>query len=184
MTHVEVLAVEEKQFQRENGKGQKALVPRLVNPPKPTVSPTVRDVGYRTLDEFLNETMPEARESFHRLFDLAKEHGYHVHLGNKTRISIRADFPTVGLDGFAYCYPQGDFQFYFHPEWRVLLSEAELLTLRKELLAFGMFRESGKWTLTAILNRENLARMNEVYDFILDKMDEIVKAAGETSEDA
>ena len=184
MTNVEVLAVEEKQFQREDGKGQKALVPRLVNPPKPTTSPTAREIGYRTLDEFLDESTPEMRDSFRRLFDLAKEHGYYVHLGNKTRISIRANFPTVGLHGFAYCYPLGDFQFYFHPQWRILLSEAELLTLRKELLAFGMFSESGDWTLTADVTKENLARMNKVYDFILDKMDEIVeKVAGETSED-
>ena len=49
----------------------------------------------------------------------------------------------------------------------------------------GVVSESGDWTLTTNITKNNLERMNKVYDFILDKMDEIVnKAAGETSKDA
>jgi hypothetical protein len=174
MTNVEVLAVEEKQFQREDGKGQKALVPRLINPPKPPPpSPSKR--GYESLDEFLKMCHPETHEFLRRVSDLANKQGYEVYLGNKSALSLRADFPEKGLLGFAYFWPPNIFQFYFHPQWRLFLSEEQVLALRKELLAFGIFKEAGQWTLAATVVQDNLTRMNEVYDFILDKMDEILK---------
>jgi hypothetical protein len=174
MTNVEVLAVEEKQFQRENGKGQKALVPRLINPPKPPPPPPpIRRP--KSLKEFLEMCRPETHEFLRRVSDLAKERGYEVYLGNKSALSLRADFPGKGFLGFAYFWPSNMFQFYFHPQWRPFLSEEQIQTLRKELLAFGIFKESGQWTLAATVVQDNLARMNEVYDFILDKMDEILK---------
>jgi hypothetical protein len=72
------------------------------------------------------------------------------------------------------------FQFYFGGNLRSWLPEEVVASLRKELMAQGVFQESGNWTLAADVTEENLARMNEVYDFILDRMDEIVKrAAGE-----
>ena len=47
--------------------------------------------------------------------------------------------------------------------------------LRRELLAFGVFRESGQWTLVATVTQENQKRMHEAYDFILDRVDKIIK---------
>jgi hypothetical protein len=47
-------------------------------------------------------------------------------------------------------------------------------TLRRELLSYGIFRESGKKTLISTLNNETLDKANEV-KFILDKVDEIAK---------
>jgi hypothetical protein len=47
--------------------------------------------------------------------------------------------------------------------------------LRRELMEFGVFREAGQKTLRVNLTREILPKMLEVYNFILDKMDDIVK---------
>ena len=47
--------------------------------------------------------------------------------------------------------------------------------LRKELLDFGVFREAGEQTLKAYVDETNIPKMQEVYDFILDRIDEIVK---------
>jgi hypothetical protein len=42
-------------------------------------------------------------------------------------------------------------------------------------LAFGVFQESGDWTLRAELTPANLARVDEAFDFILDEMDKLTK---------
>jgi hypothetical protein len=40
----------------------------------------------------------------------------------------------------------------------------------------GLFRESGKWTLKANLESETLEQISKVYDLLLKKVDNIVKA--------
>ena len=77
------------------------------------------------------------------------------------------------LATFAYGYPR-DFLFYF---WDYFRKNSE--ALRKSLLALGVFRESGDWTLTAELTPETLARMDDVFDFILDQMDKLLEAQGD-----
>lgn len=184
MAHVEVLAVEERQFQRDDRKEQKILVPRLVTGIKSSSTPTPSRRGYKSRTEFLDKCAPETREFFRSVCDRADKHGYDVYLGNKSALALRVDFPEKGLVAFVYIWPPRKFDFYFHPRWRPLFSNKTLSVLRKALLAFDIFSQSGDWTLTADVTKENLARMNKVYDFILDKMDEIVeKVAGETSED-
>jgi hypothetical protein len=165
MTHVEVLAVEIKQFRQADHKGQKAIVPRLVNPPPPEGD------GILTREKFLEKCTPEARGFFERVLDRAKERGYTIYWA-KTGFSLRAQlWKGGGRASFAYGVLPNIFQFYF---------ESDLMrtdkVLRNKLLNFGVFRESGNWTLEAVLTEENLARMNEVYDFILDQVDELVKA--------
>jgi hypothetical protein len=49
-------------------------------------------------------------------------------------------------------------------------------TSLSELLAFGVFRETGDWTLTAELTPDTLPQMDEVFDFILDQMDKFIGA--------
>ena len=113
------------------------------------------------------------REFFQRVLRPAEKRG-HVTYWGEVAFSIRAHFPETGLTTFAYGWPSGVFQFYCHEDL-LPLSVEEVSILRKELLDFGVFKERGRWTLKAIVTKDNLARMNEVYDFILDKMDEIVK---------
>jgi hypothetical protein len=55
------------------------------------------------------------------------------------------------------------------------LPAEEAQALRRELMKFGVFRESGEKTLTVGLNSRTLRKMPEVYDFVLDKMDDIMK---------
>jgi hypothetical protein len=49
------------------------------------------------------------------------------------------------------------------------------MKLRKELLDFGVFREAGKQTLKADVEETNIPKMQEVYEFILNRIGEMVK---------
>jgi hypothetical protein len=186
MAHVQVLAVEVKQFQRQDGRGQKALVPRVIGSTE-----TAREIKAQsptsgkkhiTSEDFFNKCPAETSIFFKRVIQLAQERNHVIYWGT-VGFSVRAQI-SDGRDTFAYGWSSSVFQFYFGGNLRSWLSEEELVLLRKELMAEGVFQESGNWTLTADVTKENLEHMNKVYDFILDKMDEIVKkAAGETSED-
>jgi hypothetical protein len=44
------------------------------------------------------------------------------------------------------------------------------------LLDSGLFREAGKWTLSAPVTEGTLSQMYKMCDFILDKVDEFVRA--------
>jgi hypothetical protein len=46
---------------------------------------------------------------------------------------------------------------------------------RKRLLDFGVFKEAGEQTLKAHVEETNIPKMQEVYDFILDRISEIVR---------
>jgi hypothetical protein len=48
-------------------------------------------------------------------------------------------------------------------------------TLWQEMMAIGLFEEAGEKTLRLWLEGGENARWRETYDFILSKMDEIVK---------
>ena len=53
------------------------------------------------------------------------------------------------------------------------LPEEEKATLRKELLKFGVFKEAGKVTLRSIIDEKTKAKIDDVYSFILQKVEEI-----------
>ncbi len=176
MTHVEVLAVEVKQFQREDNTSQKALVPRLVGftetarVKKETSASRRRNT---TLEEFMGKCTPGAREFFQRVLNCAEERDHQVVWG-KLGFSLRTYSPRDdGTVTFAYGFPPDEFWFYSYGGF---MRTGKVLALRGRLLDFGVFREAGEWTLKTTLTKENLARMNEVYDFILDQVDELVKA--------
>jgi len=176
MTNVEVLAVEIKQFQREDSRGQKALVPRVVG-----FTETARSVkegtgqrGRLTRTAFANACTPEAGVFFQRVLDIAENRGLVVEWG-KDMFSLRSSFADGEMVTLAYGEPPDEFRPYINKGW-LRLSAKEFSTLRKELLAFGVFRESGQWTLVATVTQENQKRMDEVYDFFLERMDKIIKA--------
>jgi vacuolar-type H+-ATPase subunit F/Vma7 len=178
MSNVEVLAVEVKQFQREGDQSQRALVSRIVG-----LSETARSMkgsaprhrGKTTPEEFLSKCGSMEQEFFQRVLSLAEERGYIVYWG-EVGFSIRIISPkTKQLASFAYGYPPNIFQLYLHDDW--VLDEEWSLTLRERLLDFGVFREAGKYTLTATLTQENLARMSEAYDFIIDQIDKYITGA-------
>ena len=129
--------------------------------------------GKTNRDEFLANRTPQAAEFFRRILDLALKRGHTVYWGSQG-FSVRARLPKAGhLISFVYGWPNNSFEFYFA---QLPLSDEDALTLRRELLAFGVFEEAGKKTLRANLNDQTSDRLPGVYDFILDKMDEIVQA--------
>jgi hypothetical protein len=165
MANVEVLAVEIKQFQREDDEGQKALVPRVVG-----FTEAARDAKERsskrkpriTREAFMEKCTPETRQFYQRVLMLAEERGYIVEwviVG----FSIRALLPNGRSVSFVNNH-RSEVRFVFSPYFRH--PEEMSTTLRSRLLDFGVFKESGDYTLRAALMEENLALMDEVYDFI------------------
>jgi hypothetical protein len=166
MADVEVLAVEIKQFV---GKGQKVLVPRVIGLTEKIVGPPPKT--NRT--DFLKACNPGIAKFFERVLDLAEERGHRITWGT-VRFSVGAQLPD-GSAAFVYGYgwSGGEFDFLFSH-----LSDfgpETLKKLRKELLGFGVFKEAGDQTLKAYVDETNIPKMQEVYDFILDRIDEIVK---------
>jgi hypothetical protein len=164
MADVEVLAVEIKQFV---GKGQKVLVPRVIGlTEKP---PVPHPKTNRTA--FLKACKPAIAKFFERVLDLAEKRGHRITWG-RVGFSVSAQLPDGGA-AFVHGFPDGEFDFLF---FRLSQFDPETLKkLRKELLGFGVFREAGEQTLKAYVDETNIPKMQEVYDFILDRIDEIVK---------
>jgi hypothetical protein len=175
MRNVEVLAVEVKQFQREDRQGQKAVVPRVVGfteAARQIKTSTTSRSGALTPEEFFAMCDPAVADFYHRTLRRAEQRGYIIEWG-KASASIRAKFPNISrLATFAYCYAT-EFHFYFWAYFR-----RNSLELRKRLLAFGVFRESGKWTLKADMTPDTLTQMDDVVVFILDQMDILTRARG------
>jgi hypothetical protein len=166
MADVEVLAVEIKQFV---GKGQKVLVPRVIGlTEKPPVPHPKTD---RTT--FLKACKPAIAKFFERVMDLAEKRGHRITWG-VVGFSVRAQPPDGGAAFvYGYGFPDGEFDFLFSH-----LSDfgpETLKKLRKELLGFGVFKEAGEQTLKAYVDETNISKMEEAYDFILDRIAEIVK---------
>jgi len=165
MKDVEVLIVEIKQFL---GEGQKAMVPRVIGtgiigtPPK----------GSLTQGKFMDKCMPEFRPFFQKVIKQADEKGFSINYA-LTGFSVRKYLPfSDKYASIIYCSPNGIFQFYFG-----YLSIPEKLAenLRQELMATGIFKETGKKTLTSTLNIEMLDKADEVLKLILDRMIEIAE---------
>ena len=170
LNDVVVLAVEVKQFTSE---GHKAIVPRVIG-----MTETARDVKGRsssitTREEFLSECPPQIAEFFDHLLDAVELQGYSVYWGTKS-FSVRAHVP--GVEGFAsilYGYPPNFYDVYFG---HLTLPDKILSTLRKDLLKFGIFRETPK-TLRALLDVSNLEEAQKSYCFMFDWVENLIKVS-------
>lgn len=171
MSDVEVLVVEIKQFVGTDG--QQAMVPRVLGLTE-AARQTKQSEGRRGKigrEEFLANSSPEVAAFFGQVLDLAQERGYEIYWGSMG-FSVRIYLPAQGeLASFAYGWSPGVFEFYFS---QLPLSEQRAQTLRKALLAFGVFEEAGQYTLRAKLNATTLKRMPEVYNFILDAVPQVL----------
>ncbi len=167
MADVEVLGLEIKQFE---GKGQRAMVPRIIGQTEHAIA---RKVPERlTRETFLAQCPPETRASFEMVLDRGEERGYLIYWG-KASYSVRAYLPKgQSTITFAYCWPNGLFHVYLRD---LPISAAENQALRKQLMGYGIFREAGQKPLSAKLDAKAIAKLPEVYEFLLGKMDEIVK---------
>lgn len=125
-----------------------------------------------THDEFMKKCAPELRSFFQELMDLDKKDGYSIYWGVRS-YSVRKYLPYFNrYASVIYCYPEGLFSFY---SAQLPISEEAAGMLRNELLSYGIFKESGKKTLTATLNNETLSKAKEAVEYIINKMDEIAK---------
>ncbi len=177
MANVEVLAVEVKQFQKEDQQAQKALVPRVVGFTESVRKPTPTLQKRVTREEFLERCPAETRPFFEQMLDKAEEQGHEVYMGT-TGFSVRAHTPRAGgLATFAYAYPPNLFQFYFHKDWVVGKERSQ--ALRKRLLEFGIFKESGEYTLSARLTEQNLEQAYKAYELILSQIDDHIQVQRE-----
>ena len=168
MEDIEVFAVEIKQFL---GEGRKALVPRVIGITEKARERKEAGSQKRqpiTREKFLAQCSPVAARFFTKAFNLAEEKGYVLSPGGQS-IVIRT--PTEGgrYASFAYCWPPDLFEFYFRD---LPFSAEQASALRQELLASGIFQESGKLTLSAKLNEDVLGRMSEIYQDILERVSE------------
>ena len=176
MVNVEVLAVEVKQFQGAGRNSQKALVPRVVGLTEAARSAkksSSRRKNRVTREEFMSKSSPEIREFFQKVLDLASERGHVIYWG-EAGFSIRAQLPNGQLATFAYGFPPNQFQFYFAYEDLIPAGETSAI-LRHQLLDFGVFQESGKWTLKTFVTEDNLELMDEIYNFILAQIDGLLE---------
>ncbi len=171
MVDVEVLAVEVKQFLGKDQ--QKAIVPRVIG-----LTQAIRDTKsperYTSPEEFLSKCDPISANFFNSVITSARERGHVIYLGQKG-ISIRARFyEDDKVYTFIYGHPGGGFDFYFG--WPMDTEEES--SLRKRLISYGVFQESGKKTLKAKVTEETVERLKEVYAFILDEIEQVAKKGG------
>ncbi|MBL1129437.1 MAG: hypothetical protein D8M54_13120 [Chloroflexi bacterium] len=55
------------------------------------------------------------------------------------------------------------------------VAPADLTRLRQQLFGYGVFRETGKKTLTARVTAEDETALRQVYPFVLNWVDTLVK---------
>lgn len=126
-----------------------------------------------TREKFLEMCSPPAAKAFAAILDMSVARG-HLIRWNRKSFAIRAIDPITHREkSFAYGWPQNeDFNFYFN-ELDLPIEQAQ--TLRQELLAQGVFRESGQKTLvTERLNETIAPKVVSVYQLILDRLDQFL----------
>jgi hypothetical protein len=173
MADVEVLGVEVKQFL---GHGQTAMVPRVIGLTEAARTSKPRVPRRSTTRQlFMEQCSAEAASFFGYVLDKAAEKGHTVYWGEKG-FSVRVLLPEGhGFASVVYGYPPDLFQFYFsHLDGAI--PDTSLAALRKELLDFQIFRESGKKTLSTHVTGEPEGRLRQVYDFILHRVDDLIQA--------
>ncbi|MDI9616143.1 MAG: endonuclease NucS [Methanothrix sp.] len=122
--------------------------------------------------DFMNKCVPELRSFFQYILDEAERNGFSIYWGTKS-YSVRMYLPSEDAHAsFLYCKPTGELSFYFA---QLRLSDEVAKDLRKQLLSYGIFRESGKKTLVAELDVNTVGKAKEVVDFILSSLKAFVE---------
>jgi len=168
MSDIEVIGVEVKQYL---GGERRAVVPRLIGL---TEKARQKKEGGSTTPtnqtKFLASLPSESRDFFEKLFGIAQQRNLIVSWG-KQGFSLRIKFASNSkVTSFAYGWPNGHFNFYFE---YIDVSQEELAALRKELMNFGVFNESGKYTLDAFIDQANQDKALEMFVFIANRMEQL-----------
>lgn len=181
MTNVEVLAVEVKQFTRERGVGQTALVPRVLG-----MTEAAREKrstprrGRMTVQKFFSECTPAGSEFFRRVLDLADQRGHSISWSEKS-FSVRMEVPgRDGLITFLQCVPRTSYEtidtdivYFVFGYIKNLLPSDEIEALRQRLLEETALSEQENKLVGALVTWENLESLHATYDFILDEIDQL-----------
>jgi hypothetical protein len=169
MDRAEVLAVEIKQFVGQN---QRSLIPRVIGQTEEATTKKATAKKAFTEVEFMEKCVPELRQFFHEVLDQASKEDFSIYWATRS-FSVRKYLPSLNkYASVVYCQPEGLFSFYFA---QLPTSNKTAETLRRDLLSYGIFRESGKKTLISTLNNETLDKTRDVVKFILGKVNEIAK---------
>lgn len=176
MAHVEVLAVEIKQFQRTDTHGQTALVPRVVGlteQARSSKSLASSRTHHTTREIFLQACPPDVRTFFQTILESAQQQEYTVYWGI-IGFSIRAYSPKRNkAASFVYGYPPNKFQMYLHPDW---VCDEKVGELREKLLKSNLFEEGGNYTLTAFVNHDNISQLQAMYAFMLEQVEHHIQS--------
>lgn len=172
MNDIEVLAVEVKQYL---GGTKTAVVPRVIGLTEATRQKSERTAGSpqrpTNRQTFLETFTPSVASFFSGVLDEAEACGFIVYWGTKG-FSLRARIESENkIASFAYGWPNSGFDFYFA---QLNFTEEEAAQFRTELLAYGVFREAGKYTLASIVSDQNALKMREIYQLILKRVREVV----------
>ncbi|HON35877.1 MAG: hypothetical protein WAZ20_03155 [Methanothrix sp.] len=167
MKDVEVLIVEIKQYL---GEGQKAMVPRVIGmspvDKKPAKGAVLTEKG------FMEKCPSEFAPFFQKVIEQANEKIFSIYWA-KTGFSVRKYFPFFNkYASVIYCSPKGAFYFYFA---QLPISEKLAEDLRRQLLSTGIFKETGKKTLTSTLDIQTLDKANDVIELILERITRIAE---------
>jgi hypothetical protein len=121
-----------------------------------------------TRAEFLSKCPPEAQEFFEAVLENAKTRGYVIYWG-VVGFSIRGRL-TEGENyaSFLYGHPPNRFRFYF--DSKVLLDRNKDSEFRRELLDFGLFTESGQYTLNSYVESENKDELLKLQQHIFNRI--------------
>jgi hypothetical protein len=177
MADVEVPAVEVKQFV---GEGRRAVVPRVIGFIEGRRGGETKRRPL-TREEFLAKCTPAAAQFFAGILDQAKNKDgrYSIYWGAMS-FSIGVKLANGTRASFVYGYFPDCFEVFLA---QLPLSEEEQVRWRQDLLQLGIFQAGGKFTLRATLAGEILSRISEVYDLVLNKVDEVMKRTEVSSDE-
>lgn len=173
MASVEVLAVEVKQYRGLADPDSRALVPRVIGMTEAARMGKRHGATRRrqtTQSEFLDKCLLETRDFFADVVTKARERGFSI-LWGTVGFSVRAKLTEDGSPvSFVLCYPSDKFQYCF--DGRARIPRDKDSPVRRELLDLGVFSETGEYTLTALATAENVDHLAQVYDQILDRIEQ------------
>ena len=123
--------------------------------------------GSMNRGRFMAESSPTEVEFYSWLFEAVEKRAVDYGISwHKKSFSIRLRSGQRPLS-FAYGYIHDRFEIYFE---YLRLPKSELADLRRALLAFGVFTESGKHSLKVDVSQVNGDRLREACRFLLDRL--------------
>ena len=161
MTNVEVLAVEVKQYLEPNAQ-HKVLVPILIGATEQ--AQITKQAGARnklTIDQFIGNCPELTKDFFSEVIQRTQKLDAVIGWGT-VGFTVRIPDEEKKLHSLVYCYPPDSFSFSL--DNNLSTDEAFKISLRRQLLASGLVRESGKFTIRAPITAATTGRLLDVFE--------------------